>query len=495
MRNSLKRLFFSGVILTFFICACDEEHVPVISDPVPDPEQPIGGAFQMNVSKASICPEEKTQIAISNETGKLIDFKNFNFYLSPEIGNLNLDSGYYQAPSSLDSEVFIELWAESKMDTSQKSGKVLRIHPNVPQSYSLMNFNGITGAVDSKQLPDGSLIFASNNQAEPPGIAVSVFDFEIFCTDQKGNLLWKNNLGKGTLRRLYVGADAIYGLGSINTLGFVVAKFDFQGNHLATKILEIGDKLDYNILENLKGTVNDRGDFFISYGTYSLSKMLKLNKDLNLSSVYSMPINGSDVFSIDDSRFLIIGDDFYGRKFIVTDSELNMLWEKSPGIGSYGLGIVRAIKSDTGWEIWAIISDSNGASFTKYDLSGNLIEYKWLSVKERFLIGRLFDIVQFPNGEIWLVANSSFYPSTKPFLIDERFGSTYHLFQLSKNGDILKESHVARLNFTPPDFYGVWRFKYQGLFQGHNGIMLTGQYYYNYVIQFSPDDRYSPCNF
>ena len=481
--------------MTFLICACGEEHVPEISDPVPDPELPYGGAFQMNVSKASICPGEKIQISLSNYDRKLLDFNNYNFYLSPEIGSLNLDSGYYQAPSlSLDSVVFIELWAESKKDTSLKSGKVLRIHPYVLHSYILRNFNGIFGAVDSKQLPDGSLVFASNNQAEPPGIAVGVFDFEIFCTDQKGNLLWKNNLGKGTLRRLYVGTDAIYGLGYIDPIGFVVTKFDFQGNHLATKNLEIGVEQNWSMLENLKGTINDRGDFFISYGTYFLSKMLKLDKDLNLSSVNSIPIIGSDVFSIDDSRFLIMGDDFYGRKFIVTDSELNMLWEKTSGLNSSGLEIARAIKTEIGWEIWTISRDNISNSLKKYDLSGNLIEDKTLSLKERFFISSL-DIVQLPNGTIWLVASSTYYPSTKTFLMDQGFGYPFQLFQLSNNGDILKESYGASLNFTPPDFYGVWRLKYQGLYQGHDGMILTGQYYYNFVIQFISDDRYSPCNF
>ncbi len=481
--------------MTFLICACEEDHVPVIPDPVSDPEQPIGAHyFQMDVSKAAICPGEKTQISLSNASSTLLDFDNYNFYLSPEIGNLNLDSGYYQAPTSLDSEVFIELWVESKKDTSRKSGKVLRILPNVLHSYVLTNFNGITEAVDSKQLPDGSLIFASNNPAEPPGI-VSVFDFEIFCTDQKGNLLWKNKLGKGTLRRLYVGADAIYGLGYMSPLGFVVTKFDFEGNHLATKNLEIGVELDYNMLENLKGTFNDRGDFFISYGIYSLSLMLKLDKDMNLSLVNPIPTYGNDAYSLDGSKFLITGKEVIGG-FIVTNSELKMLWE-SPKINLSGLEISRAIKSDTGWEIWRIIREysSNSVSLKKYDLSGNQIEDKKLSFNERLFIYSLLDIVQLPNGTIWLVASSEIYPSTKPFLMDQSFVYPFQLFQLSKNGDILKESYVAKLNFTPPSFPGGWKLKYQGLIQGHEGMILTGQWFHNFVVQFSSDDTHSPCNF
>jgi hypothetical protein len=492
MRNSLTRLYFSGVILTFLICACNEDQVPVIPDPISDPEQPILDAFLMEVSNVSICPGEKTQISLSNYDRKLLDFDDYNFYLSPEIGSLNLDSGYYQAPSSLDSEVFIELWAESKKDTSRKKGKVLRIHPNVLHSYILRNFNGITEAVDSKQLPDGSMIFASNTPTQPPGLAGHLTDFEIFCTDQKGNLLWKNKLGKGTLRRLYVGADAIYGLGHMNSAGFVVTKFDFKGNHLATKNLEIGVEMDFDILENLKGTFNDPGDFFIIYGAYPLT-IVKLVRDMSLSTVNSFPY-GEDAYSLDGSKFLITSKNlFFG--FVVTDSELKILWQKSPEINV--LGITRAIKSETGWEIWTIIREysSNAVFLRKYDLSGNQIEDKKLSLNERLLINSLLDIVQLPNGTIWLVASSEIYPSAKPFLMDENFFYPFQLFQISKNGDILKESYVAKLNFTPPSFPGGWDLRYQGLFQGHDGMILTGQWYHNFVVQFNSDDKHSPCDF
>lgn len=496
MRHSAKLLLNSGFILAFFVSSCQEDPIPIIKTPDDIPKEPIAvtpnpNLFRLNFSQNSICPNEKIQISITDLDNRPVDFENYKFHLNPTIGVLNLDSGYYQAPASLESEIFIELWAESKIDTSLKSGKVIRIQPKVSQSYILSKFNGVIEAVDSNQLPSGALIFASNNPAEPPGIS-GVFDFEIFCTDQKGNLLWKNKLGKGTLRRLYVGAGVIYGLGYLNSIGFVVVKFDFNGNHLATKYLGIGEELNPFILENLKGTFNDQGDFFISYGIHFLSLMLKLDNEMNLSTVNSMPTNSHGVHSLDGSRFLI--DKKNNGGFDVTDSELIILWGKTFELR--GIDITRAIKSESGSEIWSIFveNNSNSISIKKYDLSGNQIVDKKITFKEGLILGSLHDLVQLQNDSIWLVASSRFYPSSVPFLNDENFYNHYHLIQLSKNGDILKETFVSKFNFTAPSFPGGWQVRYQGLFQGQDGLILTGQWYYNFVIQISPEGNFSVCN-
>lgn len=225
--------------------------------------------------------------------------------------------------------------------------------PHIPDSKVLSQFNGINEAVDSKQLPDGSLIFATNNPAEPPGI-LTMADFEIFCSDQNGQLLWSTKLGKGTLRRIYVGKEAIFGLGYLNDVGFVVVKFDFQGNHIATKSLGLGYEMDFNLLENLKGSFNDHGDFFIAYGNSFLGMMVKLDAEMNLSSAIPIPAHGLDFYSLENSKFLITSGPLEGG-FVVTDSELKTLWEKSFGSGT--LDITRAIKVENGWEIWSIIGE------------------------------------------------------------------------------------------------------------------------------------------
>lgn len=495
-----KRYYWIWLPMIFFLFGCDEEPIPVIPDPILDPPitevPPISGLpksvyFTLKVSNFLLCPGEEISISAVGDDLKPIDLKDLNFYLSPDIGSLDLTSGKYIAPSQVDQPITVELWAESKKDTSFKKGKVLRILPHTPGSKVLSQFNGIIAAVDSKQLPDGSLIFASNNPAQPPGIFGNA-DFEIFCSDQNGNLLWHTKLGKGTLRRIYVGKDAIYGLGYLNGVGFVAVKFDFKGKHIATKSLGIGYEMDFNILENLKGSFNDQGDFFIGYGQYSLRMMLKLDGDMNLSPAKQIPAHGLDFYFLENSKFLIINQSLNGG-FVVTDSELKLLWEKS--FWSYSLNITRVIKEEKGWEIWTIIREyaTNSVSLKKFDLSGNQIEDKKLQFQDRLFFGDFHDIVQLPNGTIWLVASSRLYPSSKPFLNDESLYNFFHLIQFSPEGNILKETTVESLNFNPPSFPGGWRIKYHSLFLGDEGLILAGQWYYNFLVKTNSQYNFSPC--
>lgn len=490
--NHRLLLCFSTVLI-FCLAGCEEEPVPVIPDPAqpeePSVKIPYANLFELKVSQSSICAGGEARITLTDLDRKPLEFGNFNFYLSPDIGILNLDSGTYQAPSSLDSAVFVELWAENKKDTSRKSGKILRLHPADPQSNVLTKFSGVNEAVDSKQLPDGSLIFATNSPAEPPGIA-NVFDFEIFCTDQKGNLLWHNKLGKGVLRRLYVGKDAIYGLGFLNE--FVVVKFDFQGNHLATKSLGLESAMDFNLLENLKGSFDEQGDFLIGYGTNSLRMMLKMDKELNLSSAKPIPALGLDFYSLGNSKFLITSQYLDGG-FVVTDSELNTLWEKSFVSGT--MVISRAIKEEKDWKIWSIVREysTNSVYLKTFDLDGNQLEDKKLPFPERLFFNQFHDIVQLPNSTIWLVASSQIYPSNRLFLKDQFITNIFHLIQLSQEGNILQETTIESFNFEAPSFPGGWRTKYQGLYQGIDGAILAGQWYYNFLIQLNHDNSFSPC--
>jgi hypothetical protein len=495
-----KHIYWIWLPLFFFLFGCEEEPIPVIPDPTPEPPitevPPITGLpegiyFTLKVSDVLLCPEEEISVSAVGGDLKPVDPKDLNFYLSPDIGSLDLTSGKYIAPSQVDQPITVELWAESKKDTSFKSGKILRILPHVPGSKVLTQFNGIIAAVDSKQLPDGTLIFASNNPAEPPGIFGNA-DFEILCSDQNGNLLWNTKLGKGTLRRIYVGNDAIYGLGYLNDVGFVVVKFDFQGKHIATKSLGIGFEMDFNLLENLKGSFNDQGDFFIAYGSLSLRMMLKMDGEMNLSSALPIPAHGLEFYSLENSKFLITSGPL-DAGFVVTDSELKTLWKKSFGSGTSD--VTRPIKTENGWEIWAIIHEytTNSISLKKYDLSGNQIEDKKLQFQERLFFSDLHDIVQLPNGTIWFVASSRLYPSSKPLLNDESLFNFFHLIQISSEGNILKETTVESLNFNPPSFYGGWKMKYQSLFLGNEGLILAGQWYYNFLIKTNSQYNFSPC--
>lgn len=494
MKFGYKKYYWIWLPLFFFLLGCEEEPIPVIPSPTPDP--PIIGVpnpsyFTLEVSDLLLCPEQEISISAFGGDSKPIDLGELNFYFSPDIGNLDLASGKYKAPSQVDQPTTVELWAESKKDTSFKKGKILRILPHVPDSKVLTQFNGIREAVDSKQLPDGSLIFASNNPADPPGIA-NIFDFEIFCSDQNGNLLWHTTMGKGTLRRIYVGKDAIYGLGYLNSVGFVVVKFDFQGKHIATKSLGIGFEMDSNLLENLKGSFNDQGDFFIGYGHFSMQMMLKLDGEMNLSSALPIPAHGLEFFSLENSKFLITSGPLEGG-FVVTDSELKMLWKKSFGSGI--MDITRVIKNENGLEIWTIIREyaTNSVSLKKFDLSGNQIEDKKLQFQDPLYFRSLHDIVQLPNGTIWLVANSEFYPSSKSFLKDKLVGNFFHLIQFSPEGNILHETTVESLNFRPPSLPGGWDIKYQSLFLGNEGLILAGQWFYNFLVKTNSHYDFSPC--
>lgn len=497
MSGKYNQNYWISLPLFFFLLGCEEEPIPVIPNPTPEP--PIIGVpdstnytyFTLRVSDLLICPEEEISISAIGADFKPIDAKELNFYLSPDIGSLDMASGKYTAPSQVDEPITVEFWAERKSDTSFKTGEILRILPHVPGSKVLSQFNGINAAVDSKQLPDGSLIFASNNPAEPPGIA-GFFEFEIFCSDQNGNLLWNTKLGKGTLRRIYVGKDAIYGLGYLNGFGFAVAKFDFKGKHIVTKSLGIGLEPDPYLLENLKGSFNDQGDFFIAYGNTSLRMMLKLDGEMNLSSAKPILAFGLDFYFLENSKFLITSQSQDGG-FIVTDSELKTLWEKSFGSGT--LNITRAIKEENELKIWTLIREysSNSISLKKYDLSGNQIEDKKLQFQDRLFFNDFHDIVQLPNGTIWLVASSKYYPSTKSFLKDHFLNNIFHLVQLSEDGNILQETTVESLNFVAPSFPGGWRTKYQSLFLGNEGLILAGQWYYNFLIKTDSQYKFSPC--
>ncbi|MFN3999970.1 hypothetical protein [Algoriphagus sp.] len=146
-------------------------------------------------------------------------------------------------------------------------------------------------------------------------------------------------------------------------------------------------------------------------------------------------------------------------------------------------------------EIWTIIREIafNSISLKKYDLSGNQIEDKKLQFQDRLFFSDFHDIVQLPNGTIWLVASSRLYPSSKPFLNDESLYNFFHLIQFSPEGNILKETTVESLNFNPPSFPGGWRIKYQSLFLGNEGLILAGQWYYNFLVKTNSQYNFSPC--
>ncbi len=493
MTLKYKHIYWIWLPLFFCLFGCEEEPIPVIPNPTPEPPiivVPNPAFLTLKVSDVLLCPDEEISISVVIDN-RPIDPKELNFYLSPEIGGLDLTSGKYKAPSQVDQPIEVELWAESKKDTSLKQGKILRILPNALGSEVLSQFNGIHAAVDSKQLPDGTLIFASNNPADPPGIFGNA-DFEILCSDQNGNLLWHTVLGKGTLRRIYVGKDAIYGLGYLNGVGFVVVKFDFQGNHIATKSLGIGFEMDSNLLENLKGVFNDQGDFFIGYGNFALRMMLKMNGEMNLSSALPIPAYGHEFYSLENSKFLITSGPI-GGGFVVTDSELKTLWKKSFGSGI--MDITRVIKNENKLEIWTIIREnaSDSISLKKYDLSGNQIEDKKLQLQNRLFFSNFYDIVQLPNGTIWFVASSRLYPIYKPFLNYESLFNIFHLIQLSLEGNILKETTIESLNFNPPNFPGVSILKYQSLFLGNEGLILAGLWYHNFLVKTNSEYNFSPC--
>lgn len=475
--------------------SCDEDPIPIIPDPDIDP--PIGVVpnphlFQLNVSQSILCEGDQTDILLSDYDNKPKELANYTIYIFPEIGILNLETGYYQAPENLDQEMILQLWAVSKADTSVRSGQLLRLQPLVPGSRVLSQFSGIIESVDSEQLPDGSLIFATNNPANPPGLLTSS-EFEIFCTDQEGNLRWNTQLGRGTLRRLYVGKDAIYGLGHLNSEGLVAVKFDFDGNHLGTKTLGIDYNWNTSILENLKGSITEAGEFFIGYGTTSLRMMLKWDQEMNLSSAKPIPTHGSDFYTLGNSN-LLINSSTYNQGFMVTDSALNVLWEKSFGDGVFT--ITRSIKTASGGKIWTIICEysSNSFNLKTFDLDGNPILDKKLSLPAGFSLTDLHDVAQLPNEEIWLVSSSVFVPKTNPVFEEESIPFSYHLFQFTPDGELVKEARIGNPKLVPaPSFPGGWPTHYQGLFQGENGLILTGQWFYNFLIQLSPDYRYSSC--
>jgi len=486
----LKFSFFAfsiGLVLVF--SSCEEEPLPVI----PDPDNPTSGTpkppvnssyFDLRVSQEHLCASESSQITIRDGNNLVKDLKEFTFFLSPAIGRVDVEKGVYQAPSNLDSTVTIALWAVPKSDTTFKTGKFLRVNPTDSESKLLKGFGEISASVDTKQLPDGNLIFATNSPSDPPGI-FPYSAFEIFCTNQQGQLLWKNNLGKGILRSLIVGKDVIYGLGYLE--GFVAVKFDFKGNHLGTYSLELGSEKNDQLLENLKGVVDEQDDLFVAYGTFDLRFLKKIDSKGNVSDPKPIGFSADDFFALENSK-LVFTQDKTSRVFIVTDRELKVLWSKNFGDKT------RIIRVGDSQEIWSISRTESHFEYliSRFDVNGTIKSSKIIRLKKGIYFGDLYDLVQLPNQSIWLVGNGAMNAS-HPNLPDKQYGFRFFLVNISPEGENLKEVPIESLNFQVPYLPGGWRTKFHGLFHGSVGPMLAGQWFYNFLVQLGPNLSYSPC--
>ncbi|TDQ16429.1 hypothetical protein DFQ04_2547 [Algoriphagus boseongensis] len=486
LRNSLSP-FFVGLALIF--SSCEEDPIPVIPDPDnPTVEKPILPPnftyFTLQISQNLLCPGEASQITIKDGNNKVRDLKEFTFYLSPAIGTVNVEKGVYQAPSNLDSAVNIALWAVHKTDTTYKPGKFLRIVPSDPDSKLLRDFNGISASVDTKQLPGGSLVFATNSPSDPPGI-FPYSEFEIFSTDQQGQLLWKNNLGKGILRRLIIGKEVIYGLGYLEE--FVAVKFDFKGNHIGTYSLELGSEKNYQLLENLKGAVDEQDELFIAYGTYDLKWLKKIDSDGKVGD--SKPINffAEDFFVLENSK-LVFTSEGISNGFVVTDLDLKVLWNMNFGVKA------RIIQVGNSQEIWSISRTASRFEYllTRFDPNGKQISSKLFRLTEGVDLLGFYDLVQLPNQSIWLVGSGAMNVSQAP-INDEQFNFRFYLVNISPEGENLKEVPIQSLNFQVPYLPGGWPTKFHGLFQGSAGMMLAGHWFYNFLVQLGPNYTYSQC--
>lgn len=500
LNHRLILCFFT--LLIFCLAGCEDESVPVIPDPV-QPEEPItevplpnGVEIKLQLSDVLLCPGEEISISIKNIVNdKSMGLDEVNFRLSPEVGRLDLETGKYQAPIQLDGPIHVELMAEYKNDTSIKSGEIIRLRPNDPTSYVLTQFAGIDHAVDSGQLPDGSLVFASSNPVEPPMIVGEQFKFEIYSTDQQGNLLWHTNLGPGLLRRIYVGREAIYGFGYLD--GYVLVKFDFQGNLLAKNHLGVGQEQNHLTIESMLGNVNLDDDFICMITAHHPDQvyhsLFKFDRDLNPVSSKLLPRPSFDILPLGNSGYVLTG--IFNGDFTVTDSDFEPLWTKNlpPNI----LAKTEVIKNGSKWEIWTINreyqNNSNSTNLIIHDELGNQLSSKKLDLSGSLYFYNFFGIEQLPNGDIWLVANGDKLITDKPYLEDNTIGNFFHLIKLSPTGEILDQAWVEDLGFRPPDFPGGFPLKYFGLYQGENGLILSGKWYSNFLIQFNSQNSYSPC--
>lgn len=482
-----KQLLYFLMILILCVVACEEEQIPktLPSDQLEDLEKII----HLQTSDNLACPGQAIDLFIKNINGDAIDRNEVTFNLSPEIGIIDLQSGKYIAPDQINETLRIEILVEYKKDTNVKSGKFIHLRPHDPKSYVLTRFSEIESAVDSGQLPDGSLVFASDNPIEPPRTNFGMFEFEIFCTDQKGNLLWHTNLGPGLLRKIFVGREVIYGIGYLD--GPIVVQFDFQGNLLAKKYLEIEQEENWLTNESMVGSVNTDDEFvcMITHAFSTAHTIFKFDKVLNLINSIPLPKPASSIVPIGNTGYLLTN---YGD-YAVVNSSLSPQWgmDFDPNGGATN-GI---IEKNGQLEIWTIFEKvyTNEIYLVVHDTNGNKISTKRLLFSDKLFFGNFYGIKQFENGDVWLIASSEDHSFEKLNFENEFIGNFFHLIKLSPEGEILEQSRIERLNFLPPQFIGGWPLKFFGLYQGKDGLLLSGKWYYNFLIQLNPDNSFSPC--
>jgi hypothetical protein len=487
MEPKNKPLFYFLMFLIFSFLACEDEQAPKTISP-----EELEKVIYLQTSNWLVCPGQEIGIFIKDINGAQIDLSEVKIYLSPEIGTIDLQSGKYLAPNQIDGPLRIEILAEYKKDKNVKSGRLIHLRPYDPKSYILTGFSGIESAIDSGQLPDGSLVFASDNPIEPPRTNYDMFDFEIFCTDQKGSLLWHTNLGKGLLRRIFVGREVIYGIGYLD--GPVVVQFDFQGNLLGKKYLAIEKEENWLTNESMIGVVNG-SDEFICMLTHSNGNpshtLFKFDYDLNLIHSISLPKPANRIVPLGNTGYLLTN--ILNGDFTVVDSNLSPLWNINfdPNGGS----VNGVIENNDHFEIWTINEKeyTNEIYLAVHSTNGNQISTKRLPFSEKLFFNRFYALHQFENGDIWLIASSEDHSFEKPFFENEYIPNFFHLIKLSSSGEILQQAWIERMNFIAPDFPGGWPLKFFGLHQGKDGLLLSGKWYYNFLIQLNPENTFSPC--
>lgn len=488
METKGKQFHYFLMFLLFSLLACEKESI--FENIQPDKQEEPEKIIYLQVSDWLVCPSQEINLSIKNEEGEIIDRNEVKFYLIPEIGTIDLQSGKYISPDQIEEPIRVEILAEYNKDKNVKSGKSIYLRPHDPKSFVLTRFSGIDHAIDSGQLPDGNLVFASNNPVEPPLIN-GMFDFEIFCTDLQGNLIWHTNLGNGILQRIFVSQNVIYGIGYHD--GYVVVQFDFQGKLLAKKYLEIEQVENHLINESMSCAVNESDEFvcMLSHANGSAHSLFKFDKDLNLMGSKSIAKSGNRLIDLGNTGYLLTG--LLNGDFEVVDSNLAPLWSKkfNPNAGSTN-GVV---EKNAKLEIWTIIRElhNNEVILVIHNTYGNQISTKRLPFSEKLFFNQFYGVKQFQNGDIWLVASSQDHSFEKPYFENEYVPNLFHLIKLSFSGEILEQAWIERLNFLPPHSPGGWPLKFFDLYQGREGLLLSGKWYNNFLIQLNPDNSFSPC--